>query len=355
LHTTAEKFYTHPALSGCIFKHFLPHRFVYVTAEEPEPEHRKKLKKFFAEHSPDIAFGESHQNWLVTPKIGKCCPPVAAAASKIEAFISTQVKYLGPLRATPQTVYPLTDYEGTPEVGILGENTASVLHLFKDKGVCCRLPNEIRTAGLNGYPLKKAVAAWLSYLDIAEEVKTEAMGKLGYKLLVKLSGADTYHDLASVGVGVSQVLPIVVMCLIANVGSTLLFEQPELHLHPAVQSRLGDFFASLAIPCGSDDDFGYKQCIIETHSEYIIDRLRYRIVSDPSAKDGKEGVVSQNSAIYFAETKNGSAEFQRIEINKYGNIANWPKGFFDESVQMSDLILDAAMKKHDEEATCDDE
>src|SRR5580698_5246676 len=96
------------------------------------------------------------------------------------------------------------------------------------------------------------------------------MGKLGHELKVTTHGVERPHDLTNVGVGVSQVLPIVVMCLLAPVDSTMILEQPELHLHPAVQARLADFFLSIA-KAG-------KQCIVETHSEYLINRLRLRSV-----------------------------------------------------------------------------
>ena len=112
---------------------------------------------------------------------------------------------------------------------------------------------------------------WLQYLDVAKSVESRDQGKLGHELKVALSDSDSTHDLTHVGVGVSQVLPILVMGLLADTDTTLVFEQPELHLHPKVQTLLGDFFLSMAL-CN-------KQCIVETHSEYFIDRLRFRIAA----------------------------------------------------------------------------
>ncbi len=82
----------------------------------------------------------------------------------------------------------------------------------------------------------------MKYLDIADMVNTSDEGKFGYGLKVRVEGGAMPHDLTHVGVGVSQVLPIVVMCLLANRDTTIVLEQPELHLNPKVQTRLADFF-----------------------------------------------------------------------------------------------------------------
>ncbi len=67
-------------------------------------------------------------------------------------------------------------------------------------------------------------------------------------------------------------LPIVIMFLLSDEDDILIFEQPELHLHPQVQSRLCDLFIAIAR--------AERQCIIETHSEYLINRLRLRIAQE---------------------------------------------------------------------------
>jgi predicted ATPase len=148
---------------------------------------------------------------------------------------------------------------------------------------------------------------------------------------VSVEKSDTLHPLVHVGVGVSQVLPIVVMALIAPPDSILIFEQPELHLHPKVQTRLGDFLLSVA--CSG------KQCIVETHSEYLINRLRLR-----SAEDETDALANVFS-LYYVSKDNGSTRYTRIAINEYGAIPEWPDGFFDESPREAERILRAALKK----------
>ena len=106
-------------------------------------------------------------------------------------------------------------------------------------------------------------------MGLAQQFKTEMTSKVGYQLGIRPEGVKQNLDLTSLGVGVSQVLPAIVMGLLAPKDSVLIFEQPEVHLHPKVQSVLGDFFLAI-VQCG-------KQCIVETHSEHLINRIRRRI------------------------------------------------------------------------------
>jgi len=123
--------------------------------------------------------------------------------------------------------------------------------------------------------------------------------------------------------------------LLSEPNSTLVFEQPELHLHPKVQSRLADFFVSMIL-------LG-KQCIIETHSEYLVNRVRYQV----AISKGSE--ISQKVRLYFVEKKGTNSEFRNIEVNKYGVIKDWPEGFFDENEKIAQELIKAGFQKKSEE------
>ncbi|HUS84501.1 MAG TPA: DUF3696 domain-containing protein, partial [Anaerolineales bacterium] len=140
------------------------------------------------------------------------------------------------------------------------------------------------------------------------------------------------HDLTHVGVGVSQVLPILVASLLAEPDTTLIFEQPELHLHPRVQTLLGDFFLSMTA-------LG-KQCIVETHSEYLINRLRFRTAA---AIESNPWVSALK--VYFVERSENGSLFRDVAINEYGAVLDWPEGFFDQSQLEAEAILRAAAVK----------
>ncbi len=265
-------------------------------------------------------------------------PPVDLmnASAYLSIFFSNSVKYLGPLRDDPKPLYPLAAHADPTDVGLRGEMTAAVLNLHRE-----RLIRYIPSVAFGKTPfdpspvprsLEAAVTDWLKYLGVAETAHSVDKGKLGHELKVSLTEGGPNHDLTHVGVGVSQVLPILVMSLLADRDTTLIFEQPELHLHPKVQTRLADFFLSIVLTA--------KQCLIETHSEYLINRLRYR-----AAAEDKTNRVSNNLKVYFVEKSGGSSTFREVKVNEYGAILDWPEGFFDQSQSESEAILRAAAAK----------
>jgi predicted ATPase len=139
------------------------------------------------------------------------------------------------------------------------------------------------------------------------------------------------RPLPSVGVGVSQVLPILVAGLLAPSGGLLLFEQPELHLHARAQARLADFFLALA-----EDGV---QCVVETHSETLVNQFRYRIVEHQAS-------VAASTKMYFvSQNESGHATFERVTIDEFGSIANWPDGFFDETMLLQDRIMSVSLRQ----------
>ena len=221
------------------------------------------------------------------------------------------------------------------DIGLRGETTASVLEQHKGRRIRYIPSTHFKSPSVERRTvtrtLEAAVVDWLQYLGIASSVESKDMGKLGHELKVALANSEGKHDLTHVGVGVSQVLPILVMCLLADADSTLVFEQPELHLHPKVQTLLGDFFLSMAL-CN-------KQCIVETHSEYLIDRLRFRIAS------AEKEPLTDNAKIYFVEKPGSNSTFREVKINEYGAIVDWPDGFFDQSQRQAEEILRAAALK----------
>jgi predicted ATPase len=250
-------------------------------------------------------------------------------------FFVRQIKYLGPLREEPKALYPLQHSADPQDVGLHGEHTAAVLHRFRLSEIqyvppSCFIESSTDT-GLKVATLEEAVFEWLRYLDVAASVDTSDEGKFGYGLKVWVEGGRAPHDLTHVGVGVSQVLPIVVMCLLASRDTTIVLEQPELHLNPKVQTRLADFFLSLAMI--------QKQCLIETHSEYLINRLRLR-----AAKAAGRS-VSELMKLYFVEKAGGFTTYRDVMINEFGSLTSWPKDFIDQNQREIEDILIAASQK----------
>ena len=136
--------------------------------------------------------------------------------------------------------------------------------------------------------------------------------------------------ITDVGFGVSQVLPVIVECFYVPRRSIVIFEQPEIHLHPRVQADLADLFVD-AIRAREGGTTRECQFIIESHSEHFLRRLQRRIA---------EGQLAQkDAALYFVHTQGAAARIEGLDVDEFGNIRNWPEGFFGD--EMGDLVARA--------------
>jgi predicted ATPase len=271
--------------------------------------------------------------------------PLPEHYSRVAEFVleemGKRIKYLGPLRESPKAIYPLTAGVDATDVGIMGEFTAYVLQRNQSVPVDNIDPEVLDSEDGSTKPgrieLIEAVNMWLDHIGAVSEVRVKDIMNVGIELKVKTSELDEYQHLTHVGVGVSQILPIMVMCLLAPRGSILLLEQPELHLHPKVQSRLADFFVAMC--------FLEKQCIVETHGEHWINRLRWRIAKSPGDS------LRDRIQVYFVTKDEGISRFKPVEISKYGDIDEWPKDFFDQSLTDTVQIIRQGMEKRKHESS----
>lgn len=257
----------------------------------------------------------------------------------IKEFFSNHIWYLGPLREEPKALYPLESDGSMHDVGYKGENAAAVFDYNRNESIDYIAPSafenldNVKLSKGKG-TLEEAVTQWLVYLGVANDIATSDRGKIGHTMQIS-NDLKIKQDLTHVGVGVSQVLPILIMSLLADKGDVIILEQPELHLHPKVQTRLADFFVSM-------NALG-KQCLVETHSEYMINRLRYLVAKSEDSK------ISSDTMIYFVHKEDNHSVYQQVTINKYGVIADWPEGFFDESEKTAADVLKAGVEKRKKE------
>ncbi len=224
--------------------------------------------------------------------------------------LARKVKYLGPMRA----VHPSEQKNGrTPSqiipIGRGGEYLAHYFHTHRAEIDSYCLP-----AGPKVTSLGKALDLWLAFFDIGKTSSTASSSWGASEYL--LDGERTNQK----GTGVSQILPVILVALMSKPGDLLILEQPELHLHPAHQRKLADLLVTFS-------EYGV-QVIAETHSEYLVTRLRLLIAT------GK--IQSQNAKIIFAESKGVGSKrqvrFKASSIDKIGQVGYWPDGFFEESL-----------------------
>jgi predicted ATPase len=124
-----------------------------------------------------------------------------------------------------------------------------------------------------------------------------------------------YISPISTGFGITYALPIITSGLIASTepNGLLIVENPEAHLHPYSQSRMGQYLALVSL--------AGVQVIVETHSEHVINGMRLQL-----ALENK----TENGLVYFFSQESGLTKVQRIEVNENGELSSWPNGFFDQ-------------------------
>ncbi len=251
------------------------------------------------------------------------------AVSAIEKHFSANVRYLGPLRRPPDAFGD----RGEPDrldAGAAGENVAAILYTHAHR--------RVSVPWQDGKPrlmtLERALQYWLARLELADSVKVDDMGRFGLGLQVVPQDMGRPVDLTSVGVGVSQVVPLLVQCLLTEPGDLVILEQPELHLHPALQMKVADFL--LACACSG------RQLIVETHSEYLVNRLRRWV-----AEDDSDQLRSLVGLLFAQRDDDRPTTLRASDINPMGGLSeDWPDGFLDVGARDGQQLLLAGLDKH---------
>ncbi len=235
--------------------------------------------------------------------------------------IISKIFFVGPIRETPKGLYNI-GFETVPKyVGPTGSYFASVLLHENKKEKIYILPS-----GKEKCTLSDALAEWMIHLNVASAVDVDRKNSFGFS--VSIENMDHIKsDIMNVGIGTSQVLPVLISVLLSEPHEILIFEQPELHLHPYSQSRLADMFVEF---CKQG-----RKIILETHSEYFLLRLRYHIVKNNYSKE--------SAAINFFHNT-GRTKVWTTNISGLGNI-EYPEDFRDETQELLDSILEAALER----------
>ena len=259
------------------------------------------------------------------------------ACSTSQRFFSGDVRYLGPLREAPHVLYD--PGPSKLDLGVRGEYLAAVLHAQARTWV--RMPTAEGKSEQRR--LNDALDHWLREFELADRARSEDRGRMGIGLSVTPQALDREVDLTSVGVGVSQILPVIVLCLLADPGTLVILEQPELHLHPQLEQKLADFL----LACARSG----RQLVIETHSEHLVNRLRYQIARDDTTE------TQELIKLVFAECEDGVTSYREPEINPYGGTGDdWPAGFLDLGAREAQALVreSLAKRKRDTAASTSD-
>lgn len=198
--------------------------------------------------------------------------------------------------------------------------------------------SEMHTIGsIKNLNLKRWIVDEFKLVQLNESEEIEDVVKVfqitGYGYILKIIRNGVNIGLTGLGYGVAQLLPILIKVALRP-HAIFVIEEPESNLHPAMQSKLADFFASFV---NITDTFNRgPQFIIETHSEYLVRKLQYL-----TAKDKIEGNKIQ---LYYFNAPDsvpaGKEQVKRININKDGSLTdNFEEGFFDEATSWKFELL----------------
>jgi len=237
-------------------------------------------------------------------------------------LFSPYFQYLNAEHISPESLYDKSQLEviENKQLGNYGEYTAHYLSEFG-------LKDQIKFANLR-HPNAKSntlihnVDAWLGEITpgcriIVEDIISLDKVRLAFQFETKSGYTDEFKP-QNVGFGLSHILPIIVSILSADVNKIIIIENPESHIHPQGQSKIGELLFLAAL--------NGVQLFVETHSDHILNGIRVAIK--------KQNAHADNVGIYFFEKcTEENEQFTIIKspaLDNNGRIDNWPPGFFDE-------------------------
>lgn len=241
-----------------------------------------------------------------------------------------QFQYLQAERLGPRTSFEMSDFlvRRHKQLGARGEYTAHFLLLFSDTLVAnVRLHHPKATST----SLRDQVEAWMG--EISPGTRLEVSANTGVDLVtlqysfVRGSQITNRYRSTNVGFGLTYILPVLVAALSAQPGGLLLIENPEAHLHPQGQARIGELLARASA--------GDVQVLVETHSDHVLNGIRLAV---------HDGLIShQDVGMHFfqrsRDTSKGPVDVFSPRIDPEGRIDNWPEGFFDQWDKSLEALL----------------
>jgi len=233
--------------------------------------------------------------------------------SAYEAAID-RIYYLGPLRD-----YPYRDYlwarSRPSDVGQKGERAIDAILAATDAGWRGNLKLKAHHKSF-----QEIIAHWLKEMGLIHSFKVTEIARDSNRWQARLQTRPGAAEvlLTDVGFGVSQVLPVITLLYYVPEGSTVILEQPEIHLHPLAQAHLADVILNVA-------QHRKVQVIVESHSEHLLLRLQRRIAED------ERGATGRDVKLYFCDLVDGRSSMVPLELDLWGQILNWPKNFMGDA------------------------
>ena len=235
--------------------------------------------------------------------------------------------YLQAERICPKPYFEMSDFQVRQhrQLGSKGEYTAHFLYLYQDD----EIPNnKLNHPSANSLTLGDQVEAWMGEISPGTRIKVTPNYGIDVISLQFSYGLSNDYRSTNIGFGVTYTLPIIVAVLASKPGTLILLENPEAHLHPQGQAKIGELLA-LAASCG-------VQIIVETHSDHVLNGIRLAV------HDGK--IEPEDVQLHYFKRQEKErtmvSEVISPNINRNGRIDQWPDGFFDEWDKSLEALLE---------------
>ena len=162
------------------------------------------------------------------------------------------------------------------------------------------------------------IAFWLKDMRLIHDFRVVeiAPGSNRWQAKVQVSKGGTEALLTDVGFGVSQVIPVITLLQYVPEGSTVILEQPEIHLHPLAQASLADVIVETALQRN-------LQVILESHSEHLLLRLQRRVA--------EQRMPADKLKLYFCDFVRDKSRLTPLRLDPMGRIENWPRHFMGDA------------------------
>jgi predicted ATPase len=237
-------------------------------------------------------------------------------ASTTEPLIR-QVIHLPGSRGNPERNFPITAV-GSNFPGIFQEYSASIIEKWQSE----KKHQKIKELSRN---LESLGLTWKVTAKRINDAQVELqVGRLPH---AAKGGARDLVNIADVGFGVSQTLPVLVALLVAEPGQLVYIEEPEIHLHPRAQSTMAQILA--------DATKRGVRVVIETHSQLLLLGIQTLVAEGKLAPE----LVKLH---WFKRRNDGSTEISSADLNEAGAFGNWPEDFANVSLEAESRYLDAA-------------
>lgn len=235
--------------------------------------------------------------------------------------------YLGPLREPPKRDY-VWSRSRPSDVGARGQFAIEAIIAATEAGEKRNLAPKAHLK-----PFQEMIAYWLQEMGLVEAFTVEEIkeGSGIYQAKVRVRAGAPEVLLTEVGFGVSQILPVLTLLYYVDEGSTVLMEQPEIHLHPLAQAGLADVMISVARRRNI-------QIIVESHSEHFLLRLQRRLA--------EEQVEADDVRLYFCHVDGPTTRLAPLQIDSAGVISNWPKHFFGDAFGETAAAQKARLRRY---------